>query len=164
MAAGEVVAASDFRNGVVGRGNRQTPSGATITTEVGYLRVDGLTLYAARSYKIWTSPLALKGSVVGDIAEACLRVNTGGTATTSSTQVAHVRQYTDVAATPDLTPIAVHYTPGADTSTFSVLLSVVRNTAGGASTGVRLTASATEPVDLVVEDIGPVVADTGVDI
>lgn len=162
MAAGDRLYASDFRNGEAHYGTRATSSGATITAETAYLRVDNLVLYSGRSYRFWTSPLSLKGSVVGDIVEARFRFSTAGPAGTANTLLNNVRAYINIAATPARLPLQARYSPGANLTTASLLLSIIRHTAGAGSTGVQLVASATEPVDLVIEDMGPAVANSGI--
>jgi hypothetical protein len=163
MAAGDVILASDFRQGVIAQATRTTSTAATVTTEVGVLRMDNIQIYNGLAYEISVSPLALKGSVVGDIIESRIRVNTAGTATTSSTQITVLsRTYADAAASPDKASSSIWYYPTADSSTFSVLLTLSRNTAGGASTGVQMLGSSTDPIQLVVKCVGTAPADSGV--
>jgi hypothetical protein len=164
MPSGDFVFASDYTLGSVGRGRRTTPSSNATTAELGVLRVDGVTMKTGRAYRIWTSPLNLKGSVAGDIVEAKIRVNETGTATISSTQFTHIRAYCNNASFTAVTPLTQYYEPSVDTTTASFLLSVFRAVAGTSSTGVQIYGSPTEVIEVVIEDIGLAVADTGVDI
>lgn len=161
MAAGDIIYASDFKLGVVGFGRRTTSSGATITAETGYLRLDGIRLYAGRTYRVHTTPLNLKGSVVGDHPEARMRVNNAGTATTASTLIGSVRGYVGNAAVADARVLSVNYVPSGDTTTASFLLSLARVASGAGSTGVQMFASATTVVEIAVVDEGPVQPDSG---
>jgi hypothetical protein len=162
--AGSVIAASTFTQGAVARGRRITASSVATGTELGVLRVDSVVLTAGHAYMVFTSPLNIKGSVVGDIGDVRLRVNEGGTATTSSTQITHVRHYTNNASFTPLAPLVVYYEPAATTSVASFLLTVARVVSGASSTGVQLGASSAEVLDLVICDIGTSVPDTGVDL
>lgn len=147
--------------GLVKWGQRTTAS-LTTTTEVGVLRVDGISLVAGRQYRIWTSPLHMDSTVTNDEIRSRLRYNTAGTATTASAglpgAMAHVRQ-TDANVSEDKS-ITVTYTP-ATNETMSLLLTVAR-IAGTGNVSLVNAPDAENTVQLMVEDIGPAQAQSGV--
>lgn len=161
MAAGDRLYASDFKIGLVGYARRITSSGATIVAEVGYLRMDNIRVFAGRAYEIQTTPIQLKGSVVGDYPEVRLRASNAGLATTASAQLSSVRAYIALAAVSIPVPLTAYYAPALDSTTASFLLSIIRSGSGAGSTGVQVFASGTSTVDFTVKDIGPAVADSG---
>jgi hypothetical protein len=120
------------------------------------LRIDSVSLKANRSYRIWTSPLFLLSSTTGDVVTGRIRVNTAGTATTASTAIASVQQKTDSAQPPAVSLVYLYQTSSAVTASF--LLSVARPAGGG---NASIFGSDTE---IYVEDCGPSLTDTGVDI
>lgn len=145
--------------GVVMRAQRTTSS-STTTTEVGVLRLDGVPIVAGRSYRIWTSPLAVHSSAANDVVRARLRVSTSGTATTSSTQLAITQDIVPNTAHPPAPSISSRYDP-TSSGTLSVLLTVGRQTGTG---NVDILSGSGLEIELVVEDVGLAVSDTGVDI
>ena len=146
--------------GIIARGNRVTNSTGT-TTEVGVLRLDDIPMYAGRTYRIWTSPLWLDTSVANDVVAVNLRYTTdGSTPSTSSTIMTAAEAVLPNASFPNSVGISIDYSPSTDTL-FSVLLTVTR--ASGTGT-VLITGSATNPIDVVIEDIGLDPTDTGTDI
>ena len=146
--------------GIRARGNRTTSS-TTTTTEVGVLRLDDIPTYAGRTYKIWTTPLALDTTVANDVAAASVRYTTdGSTPTTSSTQLASSQSALTNATSANTAPISVDYSPSAD-GLLSVLLTVSRVSGTG---NISILATSTVPINLVVEDIGMDPGDSGTDI
>jgi len=146
--------------GIIARGNRTTSS-TTTTTEVGVERLDDIPVYAGRSYKIWTSPLNLDSSVANDVVLAAVRYTTdGSTPSTSSTVLSAIQERCDDATNGPVLPFCCDYSPAAD-QLLSVLLSVGRVSGTGS---VSIIGSATRPINLNVEDMGPDPGDTGVDI
>ena len=143
------------------RTTASTPSGAS---ETGVLRLSA-SLALGRQYKIWASPLHMDSSATNDEIFARIRYNPGGTATTASSTlpgaVVHTRQ-TD-ANVSDSKSISVTYTPGS-TQTISLLLTVGK-TAGSGNVSIGNTDAgigSAQSTQLVVEDIGPAIAQTGV--
>lgn len=162
FAAGQRITAARLNalpKGIIARGQRTTSSSST-TTEVGVLRIDGVPVVAGRSYKVWTSPLAVHSSAANDVVRARIRINAAGTATTSSTQLAITQDIVPNTAHPPAPGISGRYDPGSS-GTLSVLLTVGRQTGTG---NVDILSGAGLEIELVVEDIGLAVGDTGVDI
>lgn len=167
--AGDPVYAADINTlgKVLAYGIRTTvtPSSSTwATSEVGSLRVDGISLKAGKLYFIMTNPISFVGSVVGDVVNARIRGNQAGVATTSSTELGHVRAYINNTSNGPVHSFTVDFTPTADTTTASFLLSVERAVSGTSSTGVRLWGNTSnEAVKLWVVDSGSIApANTGV--
>lgn len=157
MLTGYVPTALDLSAGCVAFGRRTTSSSVSTTAEVGVLRLDGISVYSGRRYKITTSPLNMFSTVSGDLMNAHIRVSTSGVATTSSTQLTGLVESAFSAAASQRTQgLNITYTPGL-TGTLSVLLSISRD---GGTGNVSINASAIYPADLVVEDIGPDPAST----
>lgn len=150
---------SPFPLGIIARADRQTNS-TTTTTEVGVLRLDDVPIYLGRSYRISWVTLG-DSSVANDVIQANARYTTdGSTPTTSSTIMKLTTDLQVNASTAIPLSDSVIYTPSAD-QTLSVLLSAQR-TAGSGNVG--LIAAATYPTQLVIEDVGLDVTDTGVDV
>jgi len=146
--------------GVIKRGQRITAS-STTTTEVGVLRVDDVPVYAGRAYKVWTSPLILDTSVANDVARAHLRYTEDGSLpATSDTQLQAAHGVLANITSGESRVVVANYSPAAD-GLLSVLLSVSRVSGTG---NISISASATFPIDLVVEDMGLDPGDVGVDI
>lgn len=144
--------------GVIARGRRTTSTGTFTTTETGVLRLDDIPVYADRVYAVTTSCINMDTSVSNDIAQCALRYSTSGAATTSSTIIITMRQTIDDATTSNIVPMNGFYYSAAD-DTLSVLLSCVRSAGTG---NIIVFSSTNQPTDLVVTDLGPAPADTGV--
>lgn len=143
------------------RARRETNS-TTTTTEVGVLRLDSIPLMLGRTYLLYTGTVLGDSSVANDAVNTLLRIDTTGAAATTASTAAH--QCPDVqvnAASPVNLALMVSHTPAAANEILSVLLSVSRAVGSGS---VGLIAGATFPIELFVEDKGPDVRDTGVDI
>jgi hypothetical protein len=142
------------------RGIRTTNS-TTTTTEVGVLRLDGITVTLGRLYLIETSTLVLSSTVANDVLRCPLRASTAGAAGTGSTQVGMAQATMPNTTNPGPGLVArCLYVPGA-TGTLSVLLSVARQQGTG---NVSILAASTFPIQLWVHDMGPDPGDTGVSI
>lgn len=149
--------------GIIKRAQRTTASSTTTAADAGVLRLDSISLLTGRQYRIWTTPLHMDSSVSNDEIRCRLRYSTVGTATTASTimpgATIHTRQ-TDANVSDDR-PISTLYTPGGN-ETMSILLCVGRIAGTG---NVSIDNSDTDDtIEIVVEDIGLAVTDTGVDI
>ncbi len=149
--------------GLVGRGQRSTSSTTTTTTEVGVLRVDNLALPAGRRYLFVTSPVIFNSTVAADLIVFTLRINTAGTATTSSTRIMDLVESSYSASGPQRSQslIAPYSPSGAET--VSALLSVAR-TSGTGTVGILVASSPLHDIRLDVFDIGIDPGDTGVDV
>lgn len=156
-AAGSVIYPSDVAR-VLARGRRISTT-SELTSETGFIRLDGIPVKAGRMYEITASNMNIDTSVDNSIGAVRCRVETGGsTATTSSTQIGQVRYTDDSAATSNVLPLQVYYVPSSDT-TLSVLLTVGLVTGTGT---VKVYASSVEIFDLVVRDLGADPGDTAV--
>lgn len=161
-AAGDVVpvtAIDDKRGRMIAFGQRLTSKTYT-GTEVGVLRLDSVPMVAGRRYRIHTSSLEMS-TVSGETGKANFRINTAGTATTSSTLLGGATGNANTAFSPTQGPtVDFSYAPAA-TGNVSILLTLLRS---GGSGNVTLTGSSTQPIEMYVTDCGPDPGDTGVDI
>jgi hypothetical protein len=122
------------------------------TTEAVVYRFDNITVKAGKVYIVETGMLNLVASVVNDIATLRLRYKESGPAGTSDTQFAQFRQKQTDTSNGDTGRLSGVYVPAADLTTFSVALTLARQTAGVSSTGVRLWGSGTEPVHIWIRE------------
>lgn len=129
-------------------------------TEVGVIRLDAVPLITGRRYLFMTSSLELQ-TVSGETGKASFRINTAGTATTSSTLVVGATGNANTAFSPTQGPVVcASYNPAAS-GNVSLLLTLTRT---GGSGNVVLNASATQPIEIYVFDCGADPGDTGIDI
>lgn len=132
-----------------------TPSGSTST---GVLRIDNITLKAGRRYLIESSDLRVDLGTATDRPRFELRLNTSGTATTSTAITARTEVGgADLNNMPHLRRII---TAGSDTSVASLLLSVTRPTGSGSV--LVMAGTDDETLWIGVTDLGVSVSDTGV--
>jgi hypothetical protein len=144
--------------GVIARG-RRTTSSTQDATETPYLEVQ-TRVRAGRLYRLSTNSFYLDNSVAGNRSQALLRIATGGAQVgTSSTHLQTTRVVPAIAAVGETTHLAVYYEAPANTE-LRVLLSY---RADGGTGLARIPASATVPCELVVEDCGPAIANTGIE-
>lgn len=147
--------------GVIARGRRNTNS-STTTSEIGVLRLDDKPILAGRIYRIYTSVLRGDNAVSNNLVGARIRYTTDGSTPTTSSSIipggeAKYRQ-TDTANPEDFV-VTTTYTPtGAET--LSLLLTVYSPNADT----VGLLGSATNIIQIVIEDGGIDPGDDGVDI
>lgn len=150
-----------YARGVVYYGNRTSTAGPTSgSTELGVLRLDGMTLTSGRIYKVDVSNVRPDTTVSGDGVKLTLRHNSAGTATTGSTEIG--RSESNVAGVDqDMVPSPTGLIiPGSTVATNSVLLSIVRFSGTGT---ISLTGD-TGGLWMTVTDLGPAPSDTGVDV
>jgi len=147
---------------VIKRGRRTTATGNITTTETGFLRLDNIPVKAGNIYQINTTNINVDTSVDNDVGDVKLRVafsaSPGTNATTSSTQIARMRNTIDNLSQSNVLPMNAFYAATAD-GYISLLLSLVRLAGTG---NLVLFASSTEIIDLVVQFGGPDPGDTGV--
>lgn len=141
------------------QGNRATASSTTSgTTELGILRLDNLVLKNGYAYEFVCGNIRPTLSVPTDHFKLLLRYSSAGAATTSSTEIGRAEE---TVASLNNWPMPTGWVlPGADTTTASVLLSVVRTS----GTGTFTTNADTGGLWLTVVNHGVAAADTGVDI
>lgn len=147
--------------GAIKRGNRTTSS-STTTTETGVLRIDSIPILNGRFYKVCTSGLILNSTVAADLIEIRIRGNTGGVATTGSTQFGSLADSSYSASASQKVQSVQSIWVGVADVTLSVLLSVAR-VSGTGTVGIPVTAPQYN-IDMWVEDLGPDPTDTGTDI
>lgn len=152
---------NDGPKGLVKWAQRTTTAPVTTATDAGVLRLDSIALTAGRQYRIWTSPLHLDSTAVNDETRARIRYSTAGSANTTSTvlpgSTVHTRQ-TDQNVSEDK-QISVTYTPGTN-QTLSLLLCVGR--IAGTGNHTINNSDGDQTIQLVVEDIGAALAQSGV--
>jgi hypothetical protein len=152
---------SAYPKGIVYRAKRSaTKTG--ITTEVGVVRLDSITITSGRAYRITTGGMGLNSSV-SEQAQivARLRVDTtGAAATTSSTALGFDAVNTLAGSGSGAGEVEFHYYASSSV-TMSVLLTVVRSAGAGTITCTGPDAAGAE---IVVEDLGLTVAASGTDI
>jgi len=159
--AGDRIYAADGQR-VVARGRRTSTSSISSGVELPVLRLDNIPVFDSKGYRILTSNINMDGSIANDVGDARLRIvqaaTPGTLATIASTQVGHFRNTIDDPVQSNVHPLSVYYWPSAD-GYLSILLSVQRVAGTGT---VALFCSATELLDLVVEELGTDPGDTGV--
>jgi hypothetical protein len=147
--------------GIVKWALRTTATAATAAADLGVLRLDDIPLLTGRQYRIWTPPLHMDSTATNDEIRARLRFSLVGAATIASAVLpgatVHVRQ-TDGNVSDDKS-IATPYTP-AGNENMSLILCVGKIAGAG---NVSLNNSdADHHIAVVVEDIGPAQAQSGV--
>jgi hypothetical protein len=146
----------DGPRGIVARGNRTTNSTGT-TTETGVLKL-AVSVVAGRAYNVLVNPGAYTSTVANDVIGGRLRYTTDGSAPTTSSTILAQGSSMEPATVQQASPIFAKYLP-ATSHTFTVTLFVART--GGTGT-VSLTAN--PDIDILIEDVGLAVSDTGVDL
>jgi hypothetical protein len=166
--AGDIIVASTINDIIAASLNsnirraRRITAKTPITAEAGYLRLDDIPVIAGHTYRITTSNLTLDSTVNNEVGAARLRAvqsaTTGTAATTASTQIGEMRSYQSENTLADENVLTANWYP-ATNGFLSVLLSGIRITALGT---FQFFASATAPVDLIVEHFSTDPGDTGI--
>lgn len=157
---GEPTYASDINAaGIVARGTRTTVQTCT-GAEIGILRLDNMTLLNGHAYLVQPSILRIDLTVTTDRPKFIIRYNLSGTATTGSAALARSERSGSEDLNSQPPPFGWLF-PVADTTTASVLLSMVRPSGTGNVLCPPATAS-DEPITLTVIDYGVAPSDTGV--
>lgn len=141
----------------VRRGRSENSSSGT-TTEVGVLRLDGVDVTAGHSYLIHVPPVLTQSTVANDVVGLALRISSTGTATTSSATLVATQARRTGASTFENCGLGATYTPAAD-EVLSILLTVSRSSGTGTAS---IVASASSPIELLVDDGGVDPGNTGV--
>lgn len=159
--AGQVASPTDYSTDTkrrVNRGSRVT-SPPTTTTEVGVLRLDGVSVLSGHAYTIRTGTLSPVSSIANDYVGIKIRYTSDGTtATTSSTVLQTVQLRITGAGGGEEASIAVTYNPAAN-QTLSLLLCVSRVSGTG---NITFNAGATSPMELWIDHDGVDPGDTGI--
>jgi hypothetical protein len=144
-------------NRLIAFGERSTSSStASSSTAVGVLRLDNLAFRPGCSYYIYSGSLHVTSTVSSDNLRTEIRMNTAGTATTSSSVIPGALAFEAFGNTGKLETL---YTPGAS-ETASILLCIARDTGSGAAS---IFADATRKTQLFVVEC-PAVTNTGVSV
>lgn len=142
---------SNRPRGVLARGRRTTGTSASSGTEVPFLRIDDVIVPAGRLIRVHTSSLMHVVSLDVQTFAVIARYTTDGSTPTITSPILSSEQLrmteSDFGETAEL---SVLYAP-AGNETLSVLLSVKRINGTGSGS---LQASATQPIDLIIEDVG----------
>lgn len=143
---------------LIAYGARTTSSTAT-TTEQEVLRVDGVDLKSGKRYEFKTNTVQPVSSVANDYVAIKLRYATGGATATSSSTALVVSQLRITGASGNETSQAVAtYAPASDEE-LSLILTVARVSGSG---NVTITGASTNPIELMVIDLGTDPGNTGV--
>ena len=155
--------------GVLARGLRTTSSTGT-TTEAGVLRLDNIPIFEGRLYRVSLATSTLFNSTIAnDLLEGRFYYSITGTAVVGvnifgvisiESRTASAAQYSDAVSAFLPSPVPAT-SDGSGRATLSVALAVARTVGTGT---VNMTSSATYPIHMIVEDIGPDPGDTGVDL
>jgi hypothetical protein len=136
--------------GCIARVQRTTTYSST-GAEVGVLRLDNVPVISGNLYLIQVHGMNFTGGASNLAVAGRIRVNSAGTATTGSTQIADTGDEVSTSFAPyQGTPLAGIYVPGAN-QTLSALFSVA--IVGGTGTA-NFTGSATNPVNFMITDLG----------
>jgi len=136
--------------GVIARVQRTTTYSST-GAEIGVLRLDNVPVISGNIYLLQVHGMNFTGGAANLSVAGRLRVNSAGTATTGSTQIADTGDEVSTSFAPyQGTPLAGIYVPGANQS-LSALFSVAIT--GGTGTA-SFTGSATNPVNFLITDLG----------
>lgn len=169
VAAGDPIYASTINdiirsglNSTVAQGNRPSAAGPTSgTTALGILRLDNLNLQAGHLYEFICGNIRATIGTPGANFKLYLAYSSAGAATTASTEIGRAEQ-NPPNSTWNWPAPSGWVIPGADTTTASVLLAVVRTSSGANSTFTTL--ADTGGLWLTVVDHGVAAVDTGVDV
>lgn len=149
-----------FPKGIIYRAKRSAAESG-ITTENGTIRLDNVSVVSGRAYRI-TTGTGQYFSTVNEAAQITLffHVNTAGTATTGSPSLAVGRIVTQAGTGGGAGELEFHYY-AASNQTLSILLSVARTVGTGTVTAAGPDGLGAE---IVVEDLGFTVSNTGTDV
>jgi len=138
---------------------------ATPASAQRVLSLTGIPVTGGRTYKVSVPVMGIystgSGTFGTTVGQAFLTYTTDGTTPgASSPQLTQITTLPNVNGQAQSTPIECTYTPSA-TGTLGVLLAYFQPVAGG-SLGVTMAASTTQPIELIVEDIGVPATSTSV--
>jgi hypothetical protein len=145
--------AAVYGNKVLARHQRLTNS-STTTTETGVVRLAAF-VPNGHCIRVSTGSLLLTSTSAGDTIAAILRYTIDGTTPTTSSTTLNSGRDTQNSLTADGTTAVGYYYPTSNL-TLTVMLTVARVGGGGT---VQMTA--TPSIDLLIEDLGPVAANSG---
>lgn len=154
--------------------SRDTDSDTTVgTTELAVLTL-GTEMEDGRMYRISTSNMRINGTVAGDVFSIRLRDGGASAPTTTSNVLTTAGCYIPVASNPACSIVPAlniviscddDQSPSIDnlnSGTHNLLLSIVRASGTGVGT-INTSSSSFDPIQIMVEDVGPLLQNTGVD-
>ncbi len=153
------VGGSTLPRGVVSRHRRSTTSNQTAGPEISVMRLSGAVV-SGRAYRVWTTPLMLESTASTDIVAARIRFTTDGSAASASSSLMGQISAVEPSQGPQAVPLSLLYIP-ATSHTLNVTLTVARENGSG-TCQIRVVANQCPNIDLVIEDIGPAPAVSGV--
>lgn len=163
--AGQILTARTFNMKVrkcIARARRTTTSStSSSSTPVAVLRLDDIPILAGHTYRItWIAKA--NTTVAGDVTRGIMHFTTDGTVPTSANaQVLGSTASTTEAGTGSTLVCVTDYTPSVD-QTYSVLLSIFRNSGTGA---VSFASNATTILtQIYIDDMGDDPGNTGTDL
>jgi len=149
-------AAGNGPTGIIAWHSRESSTATTTTTEIGAIRLDNVPVVAGRCYRVWTNQINLGSTVATDQVIATVRYNEGGTASNASTALDYARWTVGNATHTDKRGISKLYRPSGSANVSFWLGGRRANGTGNAS----FFANAGEPLELYIEDLGVVPAES----
>lgn len=146
---------------IVGYGSRDTSTGTTTTTPLAVLRVDNIPVKLGNQYSIRLSTLLFSSVAANTNATMRTYLQGGGAVATTSSQVVKIFNSAFIPTTGDGIYAASEriWTPAAD-DTISILMAIFR--LSGTGNVSSFAAATVAPTEIVIEDLGRAVANTGV--
>lgn len=147
--------------GLIAIGARNTSSTPAAGAQ-GVIRLDNVQLYAGRDYIFRTSSLNVFSTVAGDTGALRFTYELGGTTATTGSTVYGIWNTSAIVTTGSGTGAILSVKFTATTTTKLSLLLITQRVSG---TGlISVFAGGTAPCQIMVEDVGPTVTDTGTSI
>lgn len=152
-----------FGLGVLRRGRRTTNASVAgaAPSETPVLRVDNIPAKAGHFLKVTTSNVPIDVANANAGVAAVVRWSSTGPATVASTEFGAWQVTVPATNEPPVLHLTAFYPVPLIDQTLSILLSCVHNQGIG---NVTMLGSTTLPIDLIIEDMGVDVGDTGVDL
>jgi hypothetical protein len=144
--------------GVLARGRRTTNTTASTGTETPFLRLDDVPISSGRLIKITAATLMHIVTLDNETSAVILRYTTDGSTPTTASTILTSEQVRQPEADFGLTNMVIGFYAPAGNETLSVLASIKR--VSGTSSH-SLLGSATQPIDLIIEDVGADPGNTG---
>jgi len=153
--------ASNPQAGIIAIAQRTTSSTPASGAQ-GVLRLDNVKIYAGRDYMFRTSSLAVFSTVAGDTGAIRFTYELGGTTATTGSTVYGIWNTSAIATTANGTGAIINVRFTSTTTTTLSLLLITQRVSGTGN--ISIFAGGTLPCQIMVEDLGPTVTDTGTSI
>jgi len=141
---------------------QRTTSSTPASGAQGVLRLDNVKIYAGRDYMFRTSSLAVFSTVAGDTGAIRFTYELGGTTATTGSTVYGIWNTSAIATTANGTGAIINVRFTSTTTTTLSLLLITQRVSGTGN--ISIFAGGTLPCQIMVEDLGPTVTDTGTSI